>query len=179
MASNRPSDEMLEHIAIEQALRRGRLDELPASITGEPGYPNVPDRYTWTPLVILAISWAPVECVREVVLAGADVNVEVDDGFPAVLGAVMSGRPDRVELVAALIELGADLDTQGINGWTALHAAASTNDAELVQLLLQHGADQAARTGVDDDATPLEEARRAGASDTVRLLEEAAHDEHR
>jgi ankyrin repeat protein len=137
----------------------------------------VPDRYTWTPLIISAIAWAPVTCVRDLIAAGADVNVEVDDGFPAVLGAVMSCRPDRVELVAALIDDGADLETRGINGWTALHAAASANDAELVALLLQHGANQTARTGIDDDATPLEEARRSGASDSVRLLEEAAHDE--
>jgi ankyrin repeat protein len=178
MTSNQPTDEMLEHLAIEQALRAGRLEDLPASITTEPGYPNVPDRYTWTPLIILAISWAPAQCVRDLVAAGADVNVSVDDGFPAVLGAVMSGRPDRVELVGVLIDVGAELEVQGINGWTALHAAAAMDDSEMVTLLLQHGADVTARTGVDDDATPLEEAQRAEAWDSVRLLEEATHDEH-
>ena len=147
MTPDRPSDEMLEYMSIERALRAGSLDQLPASITTEAGYPNVPERYTWTPLVILAISWAPVPCVRELVAAGANVNVEVDDGFPAILGAVMSGRPDRVELVGALIDLGADLEVRGINGWTALHAAASTDDSEIVALLLQHGADPGARDG--------------------------------
>ena len=170
---------MLEYMSIERALRAGRLDQLPASITSVPGYPNVPEQYTWTPLVILAIAWAPVDCVRDLVAAGADVNVQVDDGFPAVLGAVMSGRPDRIELVGALIDVGADLEVHGFNGWTALHAAASSDDSEMVALLLHHGADTHARTGIDDDATPLEEARRAGADASVALLEEASHDRDR
>ena len=164
------SEEMLEHIAIEQALQAGRLADLPSSITELPDFPNVSDRYTWTPLVILATSWAPVSCVRELVAAGADVNVEVDDGFPALLNVVMSRRGDRAELVQALAELGADLEKQGINGWTPLHAAASTNDGEMVELLLSLGADLNARTGIDDNATPLEEAQRAGAEAAATVL---------
>ena len=164
------SEEMREHIAIEQALQAGRLADLPASITEMSDYPNVNDRYTWTPLIILAISWAPVSCVRELIGAGADLNVEVDDGFPALLNVVMSRRDDRAELVQALVELGADLERQGINGWTPLHAAASTNDDKMVQLLLSLGADPNARTGIDDNATPLEEAQRAGAEAAARVL---------
>jgi ankyrin repeat protein len=166
-----PTPDQRQYMAMERALRAGRLDELPHEVTDRAGYPNVRDTYTWTPLIILAISWAPVECVRELVSAGADVNVQVDDGFPALLNAVMSGRDDRLELVRALVELGADLEARGINGWTALHAAASMNDVAMVQLLVRLGADRAARTGVDDDATPLQEAERAGATDAVRVLQ--------
>ena len=166
-----PTPEQVEHLAVERALRAGRIDELPSSLTDQPEYPNVRDTYTWTPLVILAISWAPVSCVRDLVSAGADVNVKVDDGFPALLNAVMSRREDRLELVQALVDLGANLQAKGVNGWTALHAAASMNDVGMVQLLVQLGADRAARTGVDDDATPLQEAERAGATDAVRVLQ--------
>jgi len=168
-----PTHDQRQYMAMERALRAGRLNELPHEVTDQAEYPNVRDTYTWTPLIILAISWAPVPCVRELVAAGADVNAQVDDGFPALLNAVMSGRDDRVELVEALVELGADLEARGINGWTALHAAASTNDAAMVQLLVQLGADRAARTGIDDDATPLQEAERAGAEDTARILRSA------
>jgi ankyrin repeat protein len=167
-----PTRDQLDHLSIERALRAGRLADLPRSITEQPSYPKVRDTYTWTPLIILAISWAPVQCVRELVSAGADVNVQVDDGFPAVLNAVMSARDDRLELVRALVELGADLDARGVNGWTALHAAASMNDVAMVQLLVQSGADVTATTRVDDDATPLEEAERAGAENVARLLRE-------
>jgi ankyrin repeat protein len=174
-----PTRDQLDHLSIERALRAGRLADLPRSITEQPSYPNVRDTYTWTPLIILAISWAPVQCVRELVSGGADVNVQVDDGFPAVLNAVMSGRDDRLELVRALVELGADLEARGVNGWTALHAAASMNDVAMVQLLVQLGADPAARTGVDDDATPLKEAERAGATDAVRVLQSGEAADHR
>ena len=173
MRSEQP-EQIREHIAIETALRAGRLDDLPESITSDPDYPNVRDRYTSTPLVVLAVSWAPVPCVRELVEAGADLNVEVDDGFPALLNAVMSRREDRHEMVEALVDLGADLEARGINNWTPLHAAASTNDAAMVQLLLRLGADAMARTVIDDDATPLEEARRAQASEVIPLLEAAS-----
>ena len=166
-----PTLAQLDYLAVERALRAGRLGDLPASITEQPGYPNVRDSYTWTPLVILAISWAPVTCVRELVSAGADVNVTVEDGFPALLNAVMSRRDDGLELVEALVELGADLEARGVNGWTALHAAASMNDVAMVQLLVRLGADRDARTGVDDDATPLQEAERSGAIDAVRVLQ--------
>jgi ankyrin repeat protein len=164
-------EEMREYLALERALRAGRLDQLPDSITTLPGFADVRDHYTGTPLICLAISWAPVTCVRELVSMGADVNARVDDGFPAVLGAVMSPRADRLELVEALAELGADLEQRGINNWTPLHAAASTNDAQMTELLLRLGADPTARTVIDDDATPLQEARRAGASDVVKILE--------
>jgi len=168
-----PTREQRDYLAVEQALRVGRLTGLPQSVTDQPGYPNVRDTYTWTPLVILAISWAPVACVRELVTAGADVNVKVDDGFPAVLNAVMSGRGDRLDLVRALAEVGADIQAHGVNGWTALHAAASTNDAAMVRLLLHLGADPTARTGIDDNATPLQE-ERAGAHDAARILQSDA-----
>jgi ankyrin repeat protein len=165
------SGEMREHIALEAALRAGRLDHVPEAIAANPDYPNVRDAYTHTPLVILAVSWAPVSCVRDLVTAGADVNVAVDDGFPAVLNAVMSNRSDRIDLAQALVEVGADIEARGINNWTPLHAAASINDADMVALLLSLGADAAARTVIDDDATPLQEAQRAGSHEAARVLE--------
>jgi len=169
-----PTQEQLDHLATERALRGGRLNELPERLTEHPDYPNVREPYIGTPLIILAISWAPVGCVRQLADAGAIVNVEVDDGFPALLGAVMSRRDDRVELVQALIDLGAHLETPGVNGWTALHAAASQNDVDLVQVLLSAGANREARTGVDDDATPLQEAERAGATEAALALKRGA-----
>ena len=170
------SAEQLDHLATERALRSGLLAELPASLTDDPDYPNVQESYVGTPLIILAISRAPIECVRELVDAGADINVEVDDGFPALLDAVMSRRDDRVELVRTLIDLNADVEARGINGWTALHAAASQNEAEIVEVLLRAGASRDARTGIDDDASPLDEAKRAGAAEAARLLEKGIGD---
>lgn len=161
---------MRRHLQTERALRAGRLDELPEALVTQAGFPNVDEPYTGTPLMALAISWAPATTVADLISAGGDVNFEALDGFPALLGMVMSGREDRLELVRVLTEAGADLERRGINGWTALHAAASQNDADLVRVLLELGASPEARTGVDDDATPLEEAERVGAMHAARLL---------
>ncbi len=130
-----PTHDQRQYMAMERALRAGRLSELPHEVTDQAEYPNVRDTYTWTPLIILAISWAPVQCVRELVSAGADVNVQVDDGFPALLNAVMSGRDDRSSSSRHSSSSEPTYEARGVNGWTALHAAASTNDAAMVQLL--------------------------------------------
>ena len=114
--------------------------------------------------------------VRELVLPGADVNVEVV-GFPGVFGATVEWRPGRPQRQKVLAELGADLHTAGVTGWPSLLAAASTNDMEMAALLLRLGAYRTLRPGIDDDASPLEEARRACAKDSAKLLKEAANDE--
>jgi len=114
--------------------------------------------------------------VRELVLTGADVNVEVV-GFPGVFGATVEWRPGRPQRQKVLAELGADLHTAGVTGWPSLLAAASTNDVEMAALL-RLGAYRTLRPGIDDDATPLEEARRACAKDSAKLLMGAANDEN-
>lgn len=170
MAGGEPTELQRDYLALERTLRSGRLDAVPESLRTHPTYPNVGDPYTGTSLMALAVSWAPPSTVAEMIALGGDVNFHADDGFPALLGAVMSGRDDRAELVRVLVEQGADLERRGINGWTALHAAASNDDVEMVQLLLSLGASTQTRTGVDDDATPLQEAERAGAQRASTLL---------
>ena len=166
-----PTEAQRGYRALEHALRSGRIDDVPESLRSQPGYPDVVDPYTGTPLLLLALSWAPVGAVDAMLAAGADPNVDADDGFPAVLSVVVSDREDREELVRHLVAVGADIDRRGINGWTPLHAAANRNDAPMVELLLELGADPTVRTGVDDDGTALDEARRVGARDAVAALE--------
>jgi len=163
------------YLQLERALRAGDLHQLPAEVSTAAGFPNVLDPYTHTPLLALAISWAPVPAVRELLEAGADPNFQALDGFPALVGAVMAGRQDSVPLLQVLVQAGAELDRQGINGWTALHAAASRGDDASAQLLLAAGANPRARTGVDLDETPLDEARRAGAQRVAELLQAASN----
>jgi hypothetical protein len=53
-------------------------------------------------------------------------------------------RPNAAAMVAALVDAGADLDAQAVNTWhqeTALHWAASNDDVELIDALLDAGAD--------------------------------------
>jgi ankyrin repeat protein len=55
------------------------------------------------------------------------------------LGTAAFVRSTR--LARLLLDAGADVNGQGEGGFTALHAAAQNDDEELVELLLERGAD--------------------------------------
>ena len=46
----------------------------------------------------------------------------------------------HVEVARVLIENGADVGAQGMDGWMPLHWVSRHGQAELVQVLLEHGA---------------------------------------
>ncbi len=89
-----------------------------------------------------------------------------------VADAVMQGDRDAV---LALIEQGADVNQAQGDGMTALHWASEHGDAELVEMLLEAGADVRARTRLGA-YEPLHLASRKGAAHTVGLLLEAGSD---
>ena len=62
-------------------------------------------------------------------------------------------------------------------GWTALHEAARRGRADVVRLLLAHGADPNAREA-GDNTSPLHWAAAAGALDAARALVDAGGDVH-
>ena len=94
----------------------------------------------------------------------------VDDGYTCLLTAVESEASQSTEIVARLIEAGADIHFTGTNGWTALHMAAARGHVKKAQLLIDAGADANRRTNIDGDVTPLMEAASLGQPETVRLL---------
>jgi ankyrin repeat protein len=57
-----------------------------------------------------------------------------------------------------------------VNDYTPLHYAASQNDPRAIELLVSNGADLNARTGIDDFATPLEEAQNLNCFEAVKIL---------
>lgn len=166
----KPTDDERAYMALETAMRAGDLERVRALFAGDAAFPNVRDPLTWTPLLSLAISWAPLAFVRQLLDLGAEPNFEADDGFPAVYGALDTNRPDRLELVELLIAHGADVNAQGFNDYTALHVAVNRCDAEAIALLLARGANPEIRTRIDDCATPLEEAERSGNTQGAALL---------
>lgn len=75
--------------------------------------------------------------VQECVETGADINSEEKGSFP-LLTAATNGR---FEVCEYLLAQGADVNKQsGKRSTTALHAAVMRNDADVVQLLISHGA---------------------------------------
>lgn len=102
-------------------------------------------------------------------------------GYPVDVGSTplsIAARAGHADVVATLIELGADVDAPSALGQTALiQAIVSDQPAELVKILLDAGADPAATaicdtrcgSGEDDDAAGW--ARRRGDPEVIALIE--------
>lgn len=99
---------------------------------------------------------------------GADTSAP-DPWGPTVWTAVYDSGGET-DFVRILLENGADLHARGSNDWTALHVAASRGYGDVVDLLLDFGAEIDDRTNVDGCLTPLMEAAETGQVDVIRRL---------
>lgn len=158
-------------LAIHRAFVAGDVAALREALGNPPDFPacGLPAGFSGTCLAY-AVYHAPPAMVRALLELGADPNAPDPAGFPAPIAALASERDDRLAILEALLAAGADPGTRGINDWTALHWAAAHDDAPAVVLLLARGADPESRTGIDDGATPLEEAERLGCARAAALL---------
>lgn len=77
---------------------------------------------------------------------------------------------DPLPLIAALLEAGAALNAPSQQGLTPLHVAAALGLAEVVRLLLAHGADPTLRDEGFAHATPRDYAVQAGHQNVANLL---------
>lgn len=117
-----------------------------------------------------------IDLVRQALELGADIEQRcpVTDGEPALILAVMRGKRDVVEF---LLKKGASAKVSTKEDVrTALHEAAVGNDAEIVQLLIDGGADVNA---LARDETPLFRAVRKGHQDIIKKLLDAGADPNR
>lgn len=134
-----------------------------------------------------------VKRVRELIGSNPSlVNAEAEGGETPILAALFRGHKEVVE---ALLEGGARLNlfeaaalgkagrvkeilsesprlmnSKGFGRATALHFAAFTGHREVVELLLQRGAEVNVRAEGIDDVTPLHSAAAGGHPEIVRLL---------
>ena len=172
-------ERMRATIAFEHALEAGDLEAARHALGDPADWPNVVDPYLGDTVLSRAIGCAPLIAIRDLIAAGADPNFRMqDDGFPALIDVLHHRRDDRPELrrwsdahevLRALLDAGADVDTVGLNGGTALHFACWYDDGVAAQMLLEAGADPRRRTTVDDYATPIEIAERTG-GEAYRVL---------
>lgn len=121
----------------------------------------------WTPLHLAAF-FGHKEAARRLLDAGASVLARSSNGMNNhPLHAAAAGK--RRDLVALLLERGADVNATQAGGWTALHAAAQNGDAEMATVLLANGADRAMRA--DNGQNALDLALGKGAQEVVDLLD--------
>lgn len=158
-------------LAMHNAFVAGDLAAVKAALGDPPEFPNcgLPAGFSGTCLEY-AIYHAPLDLVRALLELGADPNAPDPAGFPSLIAALSSDRPDREAAITLLLSHGADIGQRGINDWTPLHRAAANDDVAAVALLLAHGADPRARTRIDACATPLEEAEHLGRTRAAEAL---------
>jgi NAD(P)-dependent dehydrogenase (short-subunit alcohol dehydrogenase family) len=97
-----------------------------------------------------AIVRGDLEAARDLIEAGADLNVRESSGgsSPLITAAIFG----QTEAAKALIEAGADLDQQNNDGSTALITAAFFARADIVEALLAAGADKSIRNSAGSTA---------------------------
>jgi uncharacterized protein len=115
-----------------------------------------------------AIDSGDVSQVREQVRRGADVNARADGTTPLVR-ATIGGQ---LEMVQALLKLGADVDRTTVSGHTALSMAVSLERDDVLPVLLKAGANPSLRN--DLGLSAMDAAR--GRPEVEDMLEQALRD---
>lgn len=125
------------------------------------------DPYGVTPLMFSLISGS-VQTARQLIEAGADVNSRDVDSRTALVEALTTENDIPPELIAMLIDRGADVNVRIENGLTPLMIAVS-GSPRLVRMLVEAGADVNARD--DSGVSVLRMA--IDSPENVRILEDA------
>ncbi|ESP03528.1 hypothetical protein LOTGIDRAFT_171317 [Lottia gigantea] len=82
------------------------------------------------------------ECITLLVRSGADINIRYKDGKTPLMKIIMNGRCGIAEYIVELfLQRGCNINVVDNENKTALHVALETKKYNVVQLLLQHGAD--------------------------------------
>lgn len=128
--------------------------------------------YNAQTLLAAALLHANVDLLRQALAYGADLNIPPPSGTPhlvALVRSVVCGMRHDMPLLNEILEHDIDVNQSDWQGATALHWAASADDAVLVRRLLDKGA---APMKVDSAGrTPLSQTRPGS---TRTMLEEAA-----
>lgn len=158
---------------VDGAYRAGDLAALKAALGDPADFPNClqpHDLGVGDYPMEYAIYWGPLHFIIALIEAGADVNYPDRSGFPSLIAALSSDRPNRLAVLTLLLDNGADAGQRGINDWTPLHYAVVQRDLPAVELLLEYGADPSLRTRIDDCTTPLEDADATGFAEAAALM---------
>ena len=91
-----------------------------------------------------------VAAMKQALASGADPNTKDPESDSTLL--VVAASMGHTEVVALLLEHGADINMKGRGGGTALHAAAFLGRAKTVKLLLDKGADTTLRSNLGGTA---------------------------
>jgi len=165
---------MCDEISIHEAYKRGDLEALKRLIGNPPDFPNCRGPLGVGKIVLeYAIYHSPTSFVRALLDLGADPNYADDDGFPSLIAALSTERPERYEILELLLSFGAHVEQRGVNDYSPLHYATAKNDLRMIELLLAHGSDPDAKTRIDEFTSSIEEAENRRFSQAEQLLKKS------
>ncbi|KAJ7404493.1 ankyrin repeat domain-containing protein 29 isoform X2 [Willisornis vidua] len=118
-----------------------------------------------TTALMVASYYGHIDCVRELVLQGADINLQRESGATPLFFAAQQGHNDVVKF---LFSFGASTEFKNKDGGTALLAACQYGHAKVVETLLKHGAN--IHDQLYDGASAIFLAAQGGYLDVIRLL---------
>ena len=148
-----------------EAAAVGDVGRLRAALDAEPGVVTRFAHDGWT-LLHLACFFGHLDTVRLLLERGADAGALSINGMRNTpLHAALAG-PLPAEGVRLLVDAGADVNARQHGGYTALHSAAQNGRMEVIDLLLERGADPDA--AAEDGRRPLDFARDEGVKDHLR-----------
>lgn len=139
-----------------EAAALGDVERLRAALDAEPGLVTRFTHDGWT-LLHLAAYFGHTPAVRLLLQRGSDPNaLSINALRNTPLHAGLSGPLDA-EGARLLVEAGADVNARQHGGFTPLHSAANRGVIEVIDLLLDRGADPSA--AADDGRRPIDFAR--------------------
>jgi ankyrin repeat protein len=142
-----------------EAAAVGDGDRLRAALDADPSAVSALSGDGWTALH-LAGFFGNGEAVRLLLARGADANARSTNALRNTpLHAGVAG-PRPLEMARLLVEAGTDVNAAQHGGYTALHSAAQHGSVELIDLLLDHGADPGA--AAEDGRRAVDFAREKG-----------------
>uniref|UniRef100_A0A3P8T4R1 Ankyrin repeat domain 29 n=1 Tax=Amphiprion percula TaxID=161767 RepID=A0A3P8T4R1_AMPPE len=122
--------------AVFWAARKGNLALLQLLLNSGRVDADCRDSYGTTALMVASYS-GHYECVKELIMQGADINYQRETGSTALFFASQHGHCDVVKL---LFEFGASTEFQTKDGGTALTVASQYGHSKVVDTLLKNGA---------------------------------------
>ena len=141
------------------AIKAGEFERVKAMVSATPAIVNA--RGDAGSAVLTAVYHRHTEIVNLLVARGAELTL---------FEACAAGEFERVERLVSDSAETFDINAHGDDGWTPLHLAAFFGHAKVVELLLAHGADTAARSTNSNGNTPLHAALAANQKMTAGLL---------
>ena len=153
-------------LEFHEAAGAGQLDRVKQFVQKDPSLASSysPDGF---PVLGLAAVFGHRGVAEYLLEKGAEVNAVSKNatGYSALTGTVASGNKD---LVALLLERGADAGHRYGPGYSPLLEAAANGNLEIVRMLVEHGADPAARA--DDGKSALQFAEERGHKAVAEFL---------